>query len=366
MKVKKMDEQVKYCDKEITKIAKKVEKYSLQLINPLNADKEKQNFFFALHSNNIYSPCFKYEKAKSFKKEKQSLNLLEKELKNCVCSKILLERINSLKTEITLLESVNTKNFCHNSKEQYGKPKSAIIKIAKEIISKKIIPEHRNITPIEMKQKLMPLVEKTGFSISLEKNMSARATVNLVKKKLKLHSGALFSENDANRLFVHEVETHIYRHLNGLTQPLEILSLGVGGEYLLTEEGLAAFNEEQSGILSDAQKKIFAGRLYAVDYALRHDFFETFEEMKRFFDDENAYIITQRVKRGILQEKKGAFTKDHCYFSGLVELKKKFPDKLQLRDLYYGKVSLSETKMVKKISGINPAKYLPRALIKNN
>ena len=171
-------------------------------------------------------------------------------------------------------------------------------------------PTQENPTPLT----------KTGFSAELKQQMSSKASVNLTKKKLFINSNSTFNKNDLNRFKIHEIETHIYRYLNGLNQPYKILSIGTGGEYLKTEEGLAIYNE--TTIQNNPyQEKIIAARLYATNYALKHDFFDTFDELNKYFNKEEAYTITQRVKRGIPCGERGAFTKDYCYFSGYLKIK---------------------------------------------
>jgi hypothetical protein len=141
-----------------------------------------------------------------------------------------------------------------------------------------------------------------------------------------------------------------------------MLSLGFGGEYLKTEEGLAVYNEKSANVTSKEQERVFAGRLYAVNYALSHDFSDTFEEMNKYFNEEGAYSITQRVKRGVPNCNKGAFTKDYCYFSGLIGINEYISKGKSIKDLYYGKFSTEETGIVKKIPNLIEPKYLPRKL----
>ncbi|MFA6268645.1 MAG: tyrosine/phenylalanine carboxypeptidase domain-containing protein [archaeon] len=352
-------EKIHKIDSQILKIVKSFEKSMLESINPINSQKQKELFFSKLREYKQYTPLFEYNKRKDFTKEKQQLELIKKELGTSIEEKIFFERVNCLLGGLTLIESVNTKDFCHNSKIQYGEPNSREKKLAIEILNRKVSAEEKSLTPENLKTLLEPHLTGTDFTISIEDNMSAKASVHLTEKKLKLNKNQLFSNKDVERYFIHEIQTHIYRYLNGNLQPLKILSLDFGGDELKTEEGLAIYNEQTLGVMSPAQEKIIAGRLYAVDYALKHDFFDTFEEMNKYLPEEDAYTITQRVKRGVTSGKKGAFTKDHCYFSGLLQVQDYVSKGRTIHDLYYGVISTRETGLVKKIHSLVEPKYLP-------
>jgi uncharacterized protein (TIGR02421 family) len=351
--------QIKEIDSKLLKVSKKVEEFTLDLINPINSQKEKELFFSNYSKYGQYNPNFTYLNKQNFENEKAELNILKKELKNSLAEKIMSKRVISLENEINLLYFVNTKKFCNNSKKVYGEPNKKEVKMAQEIIQSKINFEEKKISSEQMLNEIQKHLIGTGFEGELKTNMSAKAAVNLSKKKLFIKNDAFFGSNDAKRFIVHEIETHIFRHLNGSIQPIKILSAGSGEDYLKTEEGLAVLNEELFKSNSKEQEKIIAARLYAVNYALTHDFFDTFDEMKKYFSDDEAYQLAQRVKRGVIRNEKGAFTKDYCYYSGLLLLKNYFNKGQPLTELYLGKISLNETKIVTKIKEIQKPKFIP-------
>ena len=361
-----MEKKLIEIDAKIFKITKLVENVFLDSINPINSERQRKLFFSQLANHQMYAPCFEYNIINAFEKEKDQLKIAKKEVTNSLAGKILSTRIDSLLSEIELLENINSKNFCRSSKAHYGEPKSEELKKAKEALNSKTLTAKKIVKPEELQEQLTPRVKPTGFSVKLKENMSAKAAVNLSKQEISLNKNSLFTPLDLERLYVHEVETHIYRYLNGLTQPLQTLSLGCGGTFLKTEEGLALYNEKTSGVSSKAQEKVFAGRLYAVDFALRHDFFETFDELRNYFDEEDSYSITQRVKRGVPNGMKGAFTKDHCYYSGILELEQYANSGKPICDLYYGKISSKEAGIVKQIKGLVEPKFIPSYLKQKN
>ncbi len=351
-------------DSEIYKIAKLVEKDFLNSVNPTNITSEKLNFFSNLKKYSQYTPCFEYNLKKDYSSEIELLKKLKKELQRGLSSKLFLNRIELIENELNLIEKINTPKFCNASKTQYGLPSKKEVKLAEEILLEKTKSEEKPLCAIDIQKELSKKLNKIGFQVTIEENMSARASVHLIEKKLKINKNATFEKNSAKRLFVHEVETHIYRYLNGENQPLKIFSLGYGKDFLQTEEGLALFNQKNSKISSKEQEKKFARGAYAVNYALKHDFFDTFDEMTKYFPKDEAYEITQRVKRGVVQTQKGSFTKDHCYFTGLLKVTDYAQRGEQIQDLYYGKISLEEIKIAKKINGLAKPTYLPKYLIK--
>ncbi len=362
-----MENHIKIADKLIYSSAGKLELVFLDSINPINSANEKDEFYKSQDNYQQYEPCFKYTKEIDFSEQKKQINKAILMLKGTgLAEKILKKKAIQMLSEMELVENKNTKKFSNFSKKTYGKPSAKNIKLANEILSKPAGEENYELTAGELKSQLEERLFRASidYPVILSEHMSAKASVHPADGRIKLNQNAKFGKGEAERLFVHEVETHIYRHLNGLIQPIKSLALGFGGEFLETEEGLAAFNETKANVSSPQQKRIYAGRLIAVDYALKHTFFETYEFLKTFFEDEEAYTITQRVKRGVMCAEKGAFTKDHCYFSGLIKLEKYAEDEKPIIDLYYGKVSTREAKFVKKLSNIKEPAYLPKWLDK--
>ncbi|MFA5931596.1 MAG: tyrosine/phenylalanine carboxypeptidase domain-containing protein [archaeon] len=363
-----MNEKIKKFDEEIFNLSKSIEKNSLAYINPINSIEQKEIFFNSLKRHAFDQPFFKYEKAAEEKLDqiKTQALILQAELKNSLIEKVLKNKLENLLLEIELLKSANTPKFCNSSKNLYQKPSTKLVKLANEKIKEKTIEEKPTLPPIKAKELLEEKMKKinTGFLVSIEDHLSAKASHHAVEKKIKLNKNVLFSEKEIERLFVHEVQTHVYRYLNGLTQPVKCLAIGSGGEFIRTEEGLAVFNEKKAGVSSAGQMRTYAGRVLAVDYALKHDFLDTFDYLKNYFSENEAYTITQRVKRGIPYSKKGAFTKDYVYFAGLIEIEEFVNKGGSVKELFYGKISTKELGMVKKISGIKEPIFLPKSYLK--
>jgi hypothetical protein len=178
---------------------------------------------------------------------------------------------------------------------------------------------------------------------------------------LKIRGGAFFSETDVRRLALHEIRTHIFRHLNGRLQPVRLFIEGPGIGWLKTEEGLAVVNESIFGLLHAEQMKNYAGRVLAVDFAMKNSFLETFRFLCDFFPQEQAYRLAQRAKRGMNDTAlPGAFTKDYFYFEGALEVMDFLRKGGDLEKLYYGKISLEDVAELEGIPMLSKPKFLPK------
>jgi len=359
--------EIKEIDQKLYNLAEQIEKNYLAYINPINSTLQREIFFDSIKNHSYTNPLFEYQKQEEqlLKKVKEDIQIIEKQLGNSIAEKILKLKANDLLLDLNLMQNVNTPKFCNASKKGYGEPNSKLIKKSLEILKMEIKKtQETQISPIEAKLLLEKKMQKipTGFIVSIEENMSAQASEHIAEKKVKLNKNATFSKESVEQLFVHEVETHVYRHLNGIQQPLQCLAIGAGGEFLRTEEGLAIFNEHKANTSTQNRERTYAGRTIAVNYALKHDFFETFDYLKNFFSENEAYTITQRVKRGVPIGQKGAFTKDYSYFAGLMEVSEFADNKDKIKDLYCGKISIKEIKLIKKLPGLVEAKYLPKWL----
>ena len=120
--------------------------------------------------------------------------------------------------------------------------------------------------------------------------------------------------------------------------------------YLKTEEGLAVFNEERSGLLSNDILRTYAGRAVAVNLALKNSFSTVYTTLLEFFPKEEAYTIALRVKRGMTNTAKpGAHTKDHIYLSGWYSVKNFIAQGGRLNQLYIGKIGIQHVPLLSKL-----------------
>ncbi|MFH0837758.1 MAG: tyrosine/phenylalanine carboxypeptidase domain-containing protein, partial [Patescibacteria group bacterium] len=80
-------------------------------------------------------------------------------------------------------------------------------------------------------------------------------------------------------------------------------------------------------------------------------------------DSRSAWRVALKAKRGLGDTgKPGAFTKDFVYYKGYKMVKDFAAKGGDLRDLYYGKINLSDLEIVKKVKGLKSPIYLPSYL----
>lgn len=146
---------------------------------------------------------------------------------------------------------------------------------------------------------------------------------------------------------------------NGFNQDLKIFGVGLR-DYLSTEEGLTSYFEEKTGLSNLEVMRSYAGRVLAVDCLCSgKSFRETFDFLRTYFDDENAWKLCVRVFRG------GGFTKDYVYLKGYFEVKDFIESGENVRDLYVGKIGLKDLEFVEKLveeGVLKKAKFLPEFL----
>ena len=126
-------------------------------------------------------------------------------------------------------------------------------------------------------------------------DMVTSARLDTVGRLLELKKRERFNLDYFKRLIVHEIGTHALRTENGLLQKLSIFKNGFPG-YLGTEEGLAAYNEFRSGVMSNSILRNYAGRVIAVHTAEKSDFTTTYKELRKFFSTTMAWKLTLRAK----------------------------------------------------------------------
>ena len=340
-------------DKMLDKISRKI---SFLAVNPKNSQEEKERFF----AEPDHEPHFRY-------KPHQDLQLMRERLESIrpsdsAVGKILADIRDRYLNDIRLIDSRGTEDFTKISKELYGFPDNNLLKEAKRLIYLKVKKEDSGYATSQIIRKLRLAFMKYGFPWQVEeKDMVAAAAVKTEKKKLFIRRRSSFSENFLKRIIVHEIGTHIMRAENGSYQPYSFFMRGLPG-YLMTEEGLAVYNEEQNDCLNNYILKIYAGRVLAIDCALRSSFRKTYELMRKYFTRRNAWRLTLRAKRGLGDSSKpGAFTKDIAYLQGYLEIKRFAQQGGDISKLYYGKIGLQHIDLVERLPGIVNPHYLPMA-----
>jgi hypothetical protein len=351
-------------DQKIGEIAVSTQLNTLFYINPQNLDEEREKFFQELKKGNEYNPKFMYPSKNplySYFAMKPTFETYKSELRELLgelgsdCLGLLCEnKILDILENIELVKSIGTPNFSENSKQFYGTVDKNLLKLAKEQVAKKILEKKgKKITLEEAKRK------KLNYKIEMRDSTGSIFAINSKERILYINKNAEFDEILVKRLIAHEFETHAYRYENGFTQPYALLSQGTSKMMLETEEGLAVNVEKLKGLGVASQLKIYAGRVIAIDLAIKKSFYKTFKELQKYFSDDEAFILTVRAKRGTYKTSEpGAFTKDMLYFKGMFKVEE-FLKEHDIKELYYGKYSIEDYSLVKGIDGLKEPKFLP-------
>lgn len=326
---------------------------------PTNDYVERKKFFKAYSKKEIYNPQYKYKKPKSLKNIKEKLIELEKKISD----KFYIDVIQSHLLTLEFLESIGNDN-----KQVYthGTPDAEMVALAKKNIPKeKGRTQKRNISAKDARTSFLEYLHNYGlrdWKVTIKRKMVAKSLVEPSKKTVYI---ALrnYSLHEINNLISHEIEVHALRAYNGFSQNRSIFSTGTS-DYLKTEEGLAIMMEQLTGNHNPQRMKFFAARTIACEMALTKSFYEIFHELHTRYNlsKHNSYIITKRVKRGLIDTKNiGGYIKDHVYFEGFQMIKRFMENGGDIRPLFAGKISLDELNLFKK-NILKKPRIIPRAV----
>ena len=213
------------------------------------------------------------------------------------------------------------------------------------------------------------------IDVVLDPRLIAKAAAGATR--IRLRSGAEFSDYDRHQLLEHEAFVHSLTALNGREQPL-LPSLALSSpRTTATQEGLATFAEQITGRIDIERMKRVSLRIEAVAMALSGaDFVDVF----RYFLDAGqvpaeSFASAQRVFRGVPLTGGSAFTKDTVYLRGLIAVHTFFRRALrqrklhQCRHLFAGKMTLADARHFEPLfaSGVLlPPRWLPQWVARAN
>lgn len=344
----------------------------LYYLYPQNLLKEKQTFFEEFKNKNVYNPKFIYPSKNpffSYFSMNPDFDVYKKELRDSLkdvrldSMGLLFEnKILDTIEKMELIKSIGTPNFSENSKEFFGGVDKKLLNLAKEIVEKNVrSKDNQKVSFNTAIKTIKNFLEKNKlkYSIEIRESSGSNFSVMPAAKKIFINKNLQFTTGMIKRFIGHEIEAHLYRYENGSLQPYLIFAKGVSKNTIQTEEGLAVNLEIIKNLDFKQQLKNYAGRVLAVDLASKKSFYDTFEELTKFFSFDEAFMLTFRSKRGTFKTSEpGAFTKDILYFKGkfLVE---DFLKENSISDLYYGKYGVDDVFLVKDVEGLKKPKLLP-------
>jgi uncharacterized protein (TIGR02421 family) len=254
------------------------------------------------------------------------------------------------------------------------------IDIANELDKELLAPEEQvqisaTALQLQLQGALDDFFNERRIEVVLDPELIAKAAAGATR--IRLRSGAAFSDYDKHQLLEHEAFVHSLTALNGREQPqLQSLSLS-SPRTTATQEGLATFAEQITGSIDIERMKRISLRIEAVAMAMGGaDFIEVF---RYFLDSGNpeveSFVSAQRVFRGVPTTGGCAFTKDTVYVRGLIGVHTFFrwalrQRKLRLcRMLFAGKMTLADVQRFEPMfdcGALVPPRFLPQWVSRAN
>ena len=266
-----------------------------------------------------------------------------------------------------LLDAIGTPAVTAHSVRLFGRPDEALpgngpstreaarhfIGIASELdhellAPSETVPVSATSLALQLQAQLDDFFDGRKITVELDPDLIAKAAAGATR--IRLRSGAVFSDYDRDQLLQHEAFVHSLTALNGREQPVLRSMELPSPRTTATQEGLATFAEQITGATDIQRMKRVSLRIEAIALALDGaDFIEVF----RYFLDAGqneveSFSSAQRVFRGVPLTGGAAFTKDTVYLRGLVGVHTFFrwalrQDRLRLcRLLFAGKMTVED------------------------
>jgi uncharacterized protein (TIGR02421 family) len=287
-------------------------------------------------------------------------------------AQLFREQQLELDRKFTMLIDRGSKRFLYGSLQLYGNIKESLMELALDIL-KQFSPRSRDessksfvdaLVFAERAHQELYYFRKT-FPNSRSKVVVRADITGLMVSQGNLLIGAntQIPNERIEALIQHEVGTHVLTYLNGKSQPLRQLYIGLAG-YEELQEGLAVLAEYLVGGLTRPRLRLLAARVVAAHRIINGAaFVEVFRELNKDYGFERriAFNITMRTFRS------GGFTKDAVYLQGLAKLLVYLKNGGSLETLFVGKISVEHTAIINELQWrkvLLPAPLQPRYLNK--
>lgn len=336
-------------------------------LRPMNLREEHAKFLL----DHSYNPQFEYKKL-NFNPNSLYTRLKRIDFPETAIGTLWKKKADEIIRKIQLLEARGTTDFTERSIALYGKPDEKLFQLALEearSMPKEFPPAGKILTSKEAKKVFEKAIKEyglKGWRVKVKEDLVSDAIAGK-ENTILIREGATFSEDRLMGTIAHEVETHAFTAMNGALQPYKIFQRGLA-DYLMTEEGLAVYNQERTES-SDTIKKYWpASSVIGIVEAMKGSFVDVYHKVLGLgFGSERAWRVALKAKRGMVDTSKpGAFTKDAIYFKGHKMIQAFVENGGDLKDLYYGKTNLEDRETIKKVKGLKAPIYLPSYIRKGS
>ncbi|MCD4811527.1 DUF1704 domain-containing protein [bacterium] len=346
---------------EVTKLLQRLRIPIGLVFTPTNLKEEKKRFF----NSEMYEPNFEYRGIKNKNNE------IFRELSGLKTitdidpriSDFYIELIESKKDSSALMHGVgNNELVTELSLKKYGKVSPKLFRNASRVLRGKLdsynvvqattVDKGKVLNYNQIDEVFKVAFESLGlsdWSIFPSKNISKNAVkVGIKRKQIFVDPNITRSEYKLKKLLVHEIGTHVLRSHNGFKTGFPALGNANLPSYLDVEEGLATWNEEAMGFLTDKWLKKKAGLVWAIYIGEEMTFRQLYNALSGSFLKYSAWDIAYRVKRGLGDTSySGIYVKDVVYFRGFRKVKRVLEkDSAMYEKLYAGKINIKQTKWV--------------------
>ena len=346
---------------EVTELLQQLQIPLSLVFTPTNLKEEKKKFF----NSDSYEPIFDYRVVKN-RNEDIFRELANVKLISDVDPRIsdfYINLIESKKLASDLMHSVGNNDLVTElSLKKYRAPSATLFRNSARVLRGKLDKYDVRINKkidrgdklnYEQIEKVFNVAFETlgldGWSVAASKNISKNGIkVGIKRKQILVDSNIIKSEFKLKKTLVHEVGTHVLRSINGFETGFPALGNANLSSYLDIEEGLATWNEESMGYLTDRWLKKKAGMVWAIYLGEDLSFRKVYDALSGTFLKYSSWDIAYRVKRGLGDS---CYIKckfmDVVYFRGFRKVKRILEkDPTMYEKLYAGKIDIKRTRWV--------------------
>jgi len=329
---------------------------------PVNLKSEKKKFF----DSDTYNPYFQYKIVKNNNDAILNRLLHVEEIVDIDprISDFYIRLISSKKEVNDLMHAVGDNELVTDiSYNRYGKPSPILFRNACRVLrgrmsgysvkKSKTLDKGKMLGYKEIEKAFRIVFDELGlgdWSIEESKNISKNSIkVGIKSKRVFVDPNIERTQFKLRKTIVHEVGTHVLRATNGEKTGFDALSKANLASYLDVEEGLATWNEQNLGLLTDKWLVKKAVLTYALYIGEDMSFRALYNTLLGILPKYGAFSTAYRVKRGLSDTTYGGlYTKDIVYFRGFRKVMRKLEKDSSLYELLYaGKIDFKQTEWVR-------------------
>jgi hypothetical protein len=346
---------------EVTEILQQLRIPISLVFTPTNLKEEKKKFF----NSDTYEPYFEYKIVKNNNDDifKELASLKRISDVDPRISDFYLKLIEEKKLVSDLMHSAgNNELVTELSYRKYRAPSATLFRNSARVLRGKLDKYDVRINKkVDRGEKLhYDQIEKAfkvtfemlgleDWSIAPSKKISKNGIkVGIKRKQILVDPNITRSEFKLRKTLIHEVGTHVLRSLNGFKTGFPALGNANLASYLDIEEGLATWNEESMGYLTDRWLKKKAGMVWGVYLGEELSFRQLYNALSGTFLKYSSWDIAYRIKRGLGDTSyPGIYAKDIVYFRGFRKVKRILEkDPTMYEKFYAGKIDYKRARWV--------------------